>query len=45
MPEAKEWLSNPANDEREKKVTKITTQTVTDRAKLNQEFDEVVLKK
>lgn len=45
MPAAKEWLSNPANDEREKKLTEIMTQTVTDRAKLHQEFDEIISKK
>ena len=43
MPAAKEWLSDPVNDEREKKVTEIMTQTVTVRAKLHQEFDGVVL--
>lgn len=41
MTEAKEWLSNPINDEKQKKVSDIIAQTVDEREKLRQEFDEI----
>jgi len=41
----KNWLSNPANSEKDKETIEIMTQTVADREKLRQEFDAVIVKK